>query len=86
MFSCDPTCRTKHCDRDHKCVMVQPRNCVGCDLIPRCYHRYCDTSCRMHCRPQGHHLYTGCLLMVNRVCPARICGWADGPPVEEPPP
>ncbi|KHJ89673.1 hypothetical protein OESDEN_10493 [Oesophagostomum dentatum] len=64
--------------------MVQPQNCVGCDLVPQCYHRDCDTSCRLHCRQEGQHLYTGCLLVEHNNCPVPACGWADGPPVEGP--
>ncbi|KHJ91744.1 hypothetical protein OESDEN_08376 [Oesophagostomum dentatum] len=66
--------------------MVQPQNCVGCDLVPHCYRQNCNTSCRLPCKPEGQHLYTGCLLIEHKKCPVPGCGWADGPPVEGPPP
>ncbi|KHJ78652.1 hypothetical protein OESDEN_21725 [Oesophagostomum dentatum] len=89
LFSYDIDCSTKHCSHNYKCIMVQPWDCEGCDLVPMCYPRYCNTHCRRPCRQiDSDHLYHGCLLMYRQHynCPVTGCGWADGPPVEGPPP
>ncbi|KHJ81007.1 hypothetical protein OESDEN_19311 [Oesophagostomum dentatum] len=66
--------------------MVQPQHCVGCDLVPRCYHRNCDTSCRLPCNFTAQMHQYRCLLVEHNDCPMQACGWANGPPVDGPPP
>ncbi|RCN28682.1 hypothetical protein ANCCAN_25571 [Ancylostoma caninum] len=56
------------CIIGRKCVSVEPANCVGCKMVPRCVQQECDTSCILPCP-----CLSRCVLVESDCCPKATC-------------
>ncbi|KHJ91745.1 hypothetical protein OESDEN_08377 [Oesophagostomum dentatum] len=73
----------------HRCTFFLLFVAVLMHIVYGWEQQNCNTYCGRPCRQiDSDHLYHGCLLMYRQHynCPVTGCGWADGPPVEGPPP
>ncbi|WKY09619.1 hypothetical protein Q1695_002183 [Nippostrongylus brasiliensis] len=60
------SCANIRCRGGYKCVMVEPANCYGCRLRPRCVQTQCDTTCRCN-------KFQYCVLVSTDCCPVPSC-------------